>query len=163
MVIHGIYYVCLKNEYGSKVFSELKAEQQRLFDNYEKTQNSLKNQTNDLTAETDESEEQGYWIFHPKGSYEKKDVYECSHCGNFLDDVRFFSFCPLCGKEKNLKRTVFRYRGCTVSQSEDNHVTVRSGEGRVVFHEQNDEHKSVEELQKSVDNYFEKTWELLKK
>lgn len=34
MVIHGIYKVCLMNDYNPTVFKKFKEEQERLFDNY---------------------------------------------------------------------------------------------------------------------------------
>lgn len=34
MVIHGIYKVCLMNNYNPTVFEKFKEEQERLFDNY---------------------------------------------------------------------------------------------------------------------------------
>ena len=34
MVIHGIYKVCIMNGYDSTMFSKLKEEQERVFDNY---------------------------------------------------------------------------------------------------------------------------------
>ena len=42
MVIHGLYSVSLKSGYGPEVFAKFKEEQNRLFDNYEKNQNALK-------------------------------------------------------------------------------------------------------------------------
>ena len=41
MVIHGLYKVCLEKNYGPTVFNELKAEQNRLFDNYISTTQSF--------------------------------------------------------------------------------------------------------------------------
>lgn len=34
MVIHGIYKICLMNNYNPAVFEKFKEEQERLFDNY---------------------------------------------------------------------------------------------------------------------------------
>lgn len=34
MVIHGIYKVCITNDYGTTIFKKFKEEQERLFDNY---------------------------------------------------------------------------------------------------------------------------------
>lgn len=36
MVIHGLYAVTLKNGYDMRVFADMKREQNRLFDNFEK-------------------------------------------------------------------------------------------------------------------------------